>query len=48
MIREVKPLSAKQWMWLQKRMKEGPTEEQIKKMSKISKRVQRISELAKI
>jgi len=27
MIRDVKPLSVKQWMWLHERMKEGPTEE---------------------
>ena len=42
MIRDVKPLSVKQWMWLHERMKEGPTEEQTKKMKEIKKRVQKL------
>ncbi len=42
MIRDVKPLSFKQWMWLHERMKEGPTKEQMEKIKEIKKRVQKL------
>ncbi len=33
-VREVKPFDAKQWAQLQKEMKQGQTEEQMKRLQK--------------
>ena len=42
MLREVKPLDAQQWKNVQEDMANGPSEEQIRKMDEVGKRVQRM------
>ena len=48
MLREVRPLDAQQWKNVQEDMTNGPSEEQIRKMDEVGKRVQRMAKLAKI
>ena len=42
MLRVVKPLDAQQWKNVQEDMANGPSEEQIRKMDDVGKRVQRM------
>ena len=48
MLREVRPLDAQQWKNVQEDMANGPSEEQIRKMDEVGKRVQMMAKLAKI
>ena len=45
MIRDVEPFNDKEWAWLRRRMSEGPTEEQIRKMDEAGKRIQKLRPL---
>lgn len=45
MIRNVEPLNAKQWTWLMDLMKNGPSDDDIKKMDEIGERIKKLRPL---